>query len=134
MCATRMTAHTSMAPPVETDVMYSNAFSGTTALITTPMPMTSAEITTVRTGTPRPFNLASALNPSPLTPAVRSIRDVEYSPPALQDDSAAVSTTKLTMSAPPGIPIWSNASTNGLAPPLNSVHGTTDRITSSDPM
>src|SRR2546430_9116535 len=77
--------------------------------------------------------ISSTFGPSPLAPAVRSIRDVEYSPPALHDDSAAVSTTKFTIPAAAGMPILVNASTNGLVSSSNSVQLITDRITSSDP-
>lgn len=83
--------------------------------------MTTAEMITAAVGTPRPLSRASILGPSALTAAVRSIREVEYRPPALQDDSAAVSTTKLTMPAAAGIPIFVKAATNGLTPGLNSV-------------
>ncbi len=53
--------------------------------------------------------------------------------PELQDDSAAVSTTKLTMPAPAGRPILAKAATKGLTPGMNSVQGTIDRMMMSAP-
>src|SRR5688500_15263329 len=65
---------------------------------------------------------------SPLSARLRSMRPVEYMP-ELQDDRAAVSTTKLTMAAPAGMPMTANAFTKGLTPSENSVHLTTHRMT-----
>ncbi len=62
----------------------------------------------------------------------RSIRPVEYMP-ELQEDSAAVSTTKLMMPAAAGMPTLPNAATNGLTPGSNSDHGTSDRMISRAP-
>ncbi len=56
------------------------------------------------------------------------MRPVEYMP-ELQEESAAVRTTKLTMAAPMPSPISSRAAlTNGETPGLNVDHGTTERI------
>lgn len=60
------------------------------------------------------------------------MRPVEYMP-ELQEDSAAVRTTKLTIAAPTPRPIFSKAATKGLTPGWNSCHGTTDRIMTSAP-
>ena len=60
------------------------------------------------------------------------MRPVEYMP-ELQEERAAVRTTKLTIAAPTPRPIFSKAATNGEMPGWNSVHGTTDRIMISAP-
>jgi hypothetical protein len=53
--------------------------------------------------------------------------------PELQDDRAAVRTTKLTIEAPSGMSIFAKAATKGLTPGANSVHLTTDRMTKRAP-
>ena len=61
------------------------------------------------------------------------MRPVENRPP-LQDEAAAVMTTKLMIPAAAGTPIAAKTMTNGLSPACSSVHGITDMITISAPM
>ncbi len=96
------------------------------------MPMSATETVMPTAGVLRALSLPNACGASLLAARSRSIRPVEYMP-ELQDDRAAVSTTKLTMPAASGMPISPNAWTNGLSPSENSVHLTTERITSSAP-
>ena len=76
--------------------------------------------------------MLKTLGASPLSARLRSMRPVEYMP-ELQEDRAAVSTTKLTMPAPAGMPIMREGLTKGLTPSANSVHFTTHRMTVSAP-
>jgi hypothetical protein len=54
--------------------------------------------------------------------------------PLLQDDAAAVITTKLMSPAPAGIPIFSKTKTNGLVSGLNWFQGTSDMMISRAPV
>lgn len=109
-----------------------NAPAGSAQLSHTPMPITPAEATVPSAGVRRAVSRVKARGPWPLTARSRSIRPVEYIP-ELQDDSAAESTTKLTIPAPKGMPIRAKAATNGLTPGWNSVQDTTHRMTASAP-
>ena len=54
--------------------------------------------------------------------------------PELQDEAAAVMTTKLMISAAAGRPMRSKTMTKGLSPAENSVQGASIMMTSSAPM
>ena len=54
--------------------------------------------------------------------------------PLLQEEAAAVSTTKLIIPAAKGIPTNPNILTYGLSAGFNCCHGTTDMITANDPI
>ena len=84
-------------------------------------------------GVPLLVSLVKTFGPWPLSARSRSMRPVEYMP-ELQEESAAVSTTKLTMPAPTPRPIFWKAATKGLTPGWNSCHGTTERIMIRAPM
>ena len=96
------------------------------------MPMKTTETAMPKAGVLVEERRLKILGASPLSARVRSMRPVEYMP-ELQDDRAAVSTTKLTMPAPAGMPMTAKASTKGLTPSPNSVHLTTARMTVSAP-
>ncbi len=84
-------------------------------------------------GVPLRVSRVKNFGPWPLRARSRSMRPVEYMP-ELQEESAAVRTTKLTMPAPMPRPIFLKASTNGgETPGENSVQGTTERIMISAP-
>ena len=54
--------------------------------------------------------------------------------PLLQEEAAAVMTTKLMMPGAAGMPIRSNTLTNGLTPGLELVPGKNDMMAISTPM
>ena len=86
-----------------------------------------------KAGVLRELSCPKTFGASPLAARSRSMRPVEYMP-ELQDDRAAVSTTKLTMPAPAGMPISAKACDEGAdARPRTRSTSPRDRMTTSAP-